>query len=154
MSASRRRELHNNHTAKRGLVTERDGGNRRVRVTFPDEDETRSAWIDVVGSGSSQNASYDMPDENDEVWCAVDPAGEGGCVLGTRYNTADRPKTSDPNITRKDFRDGSLDEHDPATGTRRIVATGTIILQVGASSITISAGEIVIATPKLTGIKT
>ena len=117
---SRSRELANNHVAKRGRVVERDGANRRVRVQFPDEDETSSYWIDVVGSGSSQNASYDMPDEDDEVWCALDPAGEGGYVAGTRYNKTDRPKTSDANVTRKDFRDGSKDLHDPATGTRTI----------------------------------
>ncbi|MEC5291965.1 hypothetical protein VSX64_14495 [Aurantimonas sp. C2-6-R+9] len=155
MSGSdRARELHNNHTNKRGRVVERDGANRRVRVQFPDEDETSSYWIDVVGSGSSKNASYDMPDEDDEVWCALDPAGEGGYVAGTRYNRADRPKTSDANVTRKDFRDGSFDEHDPGSGTRTIEISGTLILKVGASTITITSGEITIATPKLTGVKT
>jgi len=152
--SSRGRELHNNHTNKRGRVIERDGANRRVRVQFPDEDETSSYWIDVVGSGSSQNASYDMPDEDDEVWCALDPAGEGGYVAGTRYNKTDRPRTSDPNVTRKDFRDSSFDEHDPGTGTRTIDVSGTLILKVGSSTITITSGEITIATPKLTGVKT
>ena len=62
MTRARSREIGNNHTNKRGIVTERDGKNRRVRVKFPDEDETNSFWIDVPGSGSSANASYQMPD--------------------------------------------------------------------------------------------
>lgn len=151
---ARRREVQDNHTNKRGIVTARDGANRRVRVQFPDEDEARSFWIDVVGSGSSKNASYDMPDEGDEVWCALDVAGEGGYVAGTRYNAADRPKTSDPDVTRKDFRDGSYDEHDPGAQTRTIEVSGTLILKVGSSTITITSGEVTIATPKLTGVKT
>lgn len=119
---ARRREVQDNHVNKRGLVTERDGPNRRVRVQFPDEDETQSYWIDVIGSGSSANASYEMPDEGDEVWCALDISGEGGCVLGTRYNKQDRPPVSDPNVSHQKRRDGSYDQHDPSTKTREITA--------------------------------
>ena len=118
----RRREMANNHGSKRGITGKRDGENRRVRVRFPDEDETESYWFDVIGSGSSASASYDMPDEGDEVWVNLDPSGEGGFVAGTRYNQKDRPAQSDPNVTQKNFRDGSMDRHDPGSGTRTIDA--------------------------------
>lgn len=121
----------------------------RVRVQFVDEDETQSFWIDVVGSGSSANASYDMPDEGDEVWCGLDPSGEGGCVLGTRYNKEDRPKTSDPNVTRNDFSDGSIDEHDPGTGTRTIEVTGKLILKCSSLTITMTPGKSTIVADRI-----
>ena len=122
MSRRREREIANNHTNKRGEVIERDGKNARVRVRFPDEDETRSFWIDVPGSGSSASASFDMPDVEDEVWVGLDPSGEGGVVIGTRYNAKNRPAQTDPDVTQKNFRDGSKDSHDPGSGTRTIDA--------------------------------
>lgn len=148
---SRSREIHDNHTIKRGIVVERDGANQRVRVRFPDEDETNSYWIDVVSKGSTANADFDMPDEQNEVWCGLDPSGEGGCILGTRYNAKDRPRETDADRKRRDFADGSTISHDPATGTHTIDISGTLVLKVGASKIIITAGEIVIETPKLTG---
>lgn len=126
---NRRREVANNHVNKRGIVEERDGENQRVRVRFADEDDTASWWIDVIGQGSSANASFDMPDEGDEVWCALDPAGEGGCVLGTRYNAKDRPKQTDPNVKQRNFADGSVETHDTATGNRTLEVTGTFTIR-------------------------
>lgn len=129
MSRSRRREIGNNHANKRGIITERDGDNQRVRVQFADEDGVTSMWIDVLGQGSSANASFDMPDEGDEVWCGLDPSGEGGCVLGTRYNAKDRPQQTDPKIKQRNFADGSVETHDTATGNRVLEITGTYTIR-------------------------
>lgn len=146
---SRRREIHNNHAAKRGIVKERDGENQRVKVQFPDEDETVSSWFDIISKGSSKNADFDMPDLDDEVWCALDPAGEGGRVLGTRYNSKERPKETNADKKRRDFADGSFITHDPETGAHTIDISGTLVLKVGGSSITITAGGVDIQGPRI-----
>ena len=139
---SRQREVHNNHVNKRGLVTKRDGENQRVKVQFPDEDEAVSFWFDVISKGSSKNADFDMPDEGDEVWCALDPSGEGGCVLGTRYNKQDRPKETDADKKRRDFADGSKITHDPKTGAHVMEFTGSLLLKVGGSTIEVTPGGV------------
>ena len=123
--------------AKRGIVRERDGTARRVRVEFPDEDGVAGYWYDVPGSGSSRSASHDMPDEGDEVWCVTSANGEEGFVAGTRYNASDTSPESDANVTAKHFRDGSSDRHDPGAGTRAIDAA---TINLGPGGLTPAAG--------------
>lgn len=146
---SRRREIHNNHSAKRGKVVERDGASQRVKVQFPDEDEATSSWMDIISKGSSKNADFDMPDVDDEVWCALDPAGEGGCVLGTRYNSKERPKETNADKKRRDFADGSFITHDPVSGTHTISISGTLVFKVGGSTITMTGGHIALASARI-----
>lgn len=140
----RARELRNNAIAQRGTVTARDGENHRIRVQVPHEDGVPSFWIDVIGRGASANASFDMPDEGDEVWFVRDAAGESGVYLGTRYNTVDRPPTTDPDVSRQNRRDGSYDAHDPSSGTRTIHVTGTLVLHAGGTTVTISEAGVMI----------
>lgn len=146
----RARELRNNAIAQRGLVVERDGENHRLRVKIPHEDDVQSFWIDVIGRGSSKNASFDMPDVDDEVWFTRDAHGESGVYLGTRYNQKDRPPTTDPDVSRQNRRDGSYDEHDPGAGARTIdLAGGTLTLRSGGAEIIITPGAITIKAPKV-----
>lgn len=84
-------EFGNNNTNKRGVVVERDPKKQRVKVRFQDEDETDTAWVDILSMGSSTNKSFNMPDEGDEVWCAMDAKGEDGCVMGSKFNDKDTP---------------------------------------------------------------
>lgn len=143
-------EYHQNHSIKRGIVKERDGERRRIRATYVDEDEETSYWIDVPGTGAAKNASYDLPDVDDEVWFAVDPEGEGGVLIGSRFNAVDGAPESDPDVTRKNYRDGSSDRHDPGAATRTIdLAGGTLVLKSGGSSITITPGGIIIKAPRV-----
>lgn len=125
MSRSRSRELGNNSTIKHGPVVELDGDNQRVRVEFPDEDGTRSFWIDVTSKGASKNAEFDMPDIGDDVWCGLDVAGESGCLIGTRQNKTDRPKQTNPAIKQRNYADGSVESHNTETGERVLTLSST-----------------------------
>lgn len=84
-------EYQANNTNKRGIVVDRDPKKMRVKVSFEDEDETVSHWIDVLSSSSVSNKSFNMPDVDDEVWCAMDAKGEDGCLLGSKFNDKDTP---------------------------------------------------------------
>ena len=86
-------EYGNNLGLKKMIVTEIDGKKMRVRAKIMDEDDTQTYWLDITAKSSSSNKSYDMPDMNDEVWAIVDPKGEEGVVIGSRYNDADTAPT-------------------------------------------------------------
>lgn len=75
------------------IVTEIDGKKMRVRAKVMDEDDTQTYWLDITAKSSSSNKSYDMPDMNDEIWAIVDPKGEEGVVIGSRYNDKDAAPT-------------------------------------------------------------
>lgn len=99
MSKRNDRDFRNNATNRRGVVVERDPQNMRVKVRFEDEDDTVSYWIDVLGGSSNGTSYFSMPGVEDEVWCAIDAKGEGGCLLGSRYNDKERP----PHDTNEDI---------------------------------------------------
>ncbi len=87
-------DYNQNNVTKRGVVVDRDPKKMRVKVNFEDEDETVSKWVDVLARSSGSTKSFMMPDKDDEVWCAFDPKGEDGCVVGSKYNDKDTPPHS------------------------------------------------------------
>lgn len=84
-------EYEANATSKRGRVVDRDPAKHRIRVQFEDEDGMVSAWIDVLGRSAGGVQSFMMPSMGDEVWCALDPKGEDGCLIGSKYNDQNAP---------------------------------------------------------------
>ena len=146
MSLDRGRERGNASGLLFGTVKERDGPGRRIRATAHDEDETDSYWIHVPGKGGTANADYDMPDEGDEVAFFLDSRGERGVLHGSIFNDQDAAPESDPDVTRKNYRDGSSDRHDPAAKTRvQDAAGGTHTIQSGDASIVVTPGSVTIS---------
>lgn len=104
------------------------------RVTFPDMDDTVSAELPVLNTGSSYCKDYWLPAVNEQVACLMIPNDGGignndGVVLGSFFNAVDTPVKTGTGIRRIDFGDGSYVEHDSNTGNLTIKATGTITIQ-------------------------
>jgi len=83
-----------NSPFKRGLVEKVDPAKARAKVKFADEDGNISFWLNINGSGSGKNKSYNMPDIGSQVNCLIDWDGEDGTVLGSPFSEADKPPTS------------------------------------------------------------
>ncbi len=84
-------EYRNNLALKKAIVIERDPEKMRVKARIEDEDATDSYWLDLTARSSSSTKSFDMPDQGDEIWAIVDPKGEEGIVMGSRYNDKETP---------------------------------------------------------------
>lgn len=111
------------------IVTKIDGKKMRVRARIVDEDDTQTYWLDITGKSSSSNKSYDMPDMNDEVWALVDPKGEEGVVMGSRYNDKDVAPTdnSDERVEKGPWGSMVLDK---TTGNLHITLNGDLNITV------------------------
>jgi len=133
-------EFGNNNTNKRGVVVERDPKKQRVKVRFQDEDETDTAWVDVLSMGSTTNKSFNMPDEGDEVWCAMDAKGEDGCVMGSKFNDKDTPANDSNDDVSMSGAWGSVHVNK---------STGAVSITTG-GAVTIKAGSIVLESATLT----
>lgn len=75
-----------------GTVVTRDADRCRVRVQFRDNDQLVSWWCQVLVGKAHLDKHYWLPDVGEMVTCAFLPFGhEQGFVLGSAYNTVDRP---------------------------------------------------------------
>lgn len=131
MSKRSREEYRQNATNRRGIVVDRDPRKMRIKVRFEDEDDVVTHWIDVTGPSARGHSFFSMPGMDDEVWCAMDAKGEGGCLLGSRYNDKDAP----PHQTNEDIAvtfAGGFVHIDTASGAISIQAGGTVTIKAGA----------------------
>ncbi|MCC2099022.1 MAG: phage baseplate assembly protein V [Hyphomicrobiales bacterium] len=135
-------EYAQNAQTKRGLVTQTDPKKHRVKVKFDDEDETESMWVDVLAKGSAKYASFSMPSVGDEAWCALDPKGEDGCVLGTKYNDKDKPPWSKNEDEGLKFPGGTI-HIDKNSGKVTVNVNGDVTV-TSQSKVTVTAPEIVL----------
>lgn len=74
---------------------------------------------------------YWLPSVGEQVLCLMIPSQGGrgsndGVVLGSFFNSVDKPVRTGEGIRRIDFGDGSYVEHDRNTGNLTIKATGTV----------------------------
>lgn len=140
-------EYQANSTNKRGIVTDRDPKKMRVKVTFEDEDDTVSAWVDVLSKSSGATKMFMMPNVNDEVWCAMDAKGEDGCVMGSKYNDKDTPPSdNNDHITLTGpfgtlHIDGSNMSADIA-GNIKLKAGGDVLIEAGGQITTSQGGQL------------
>lgn len=134
-----------------GLVKEQDAANCRVRVTFLDHDGLLSWWLPIVVPKSQDDKAYWLPDIGEQVVCLMDEHDEDGCVLGAIYSSADAPPVSDGNKFHVSFQDGTSIEYDRATHqlSINVGAGGTISINQGAASITLTGGEIQMTPPPI-----
>ena len=79
-----------------------------------------------------------MPEVDDEVWCGVDPKGEDGCILGSKYNDKDAPPFDGNDDIGLTFPGGSV-HVDRASGAITIRSSGTV--RITASKIVLD-GEV------------
>jgi phage baseplate assembly protein V len=127
-----------NPVVKRGIVVDRDPKKMRIKVRFQDEDDTVSHWIDVLSRASGRTRSFMMPELDDEVWCGLDPKGEDGCLLGSKYNDRDKPPFDGNDDIGLTFPGGSV-HVDRASGAITIRSGGTV--RISAATIVLE-GEV------------
>ena len=113
----------------KGIVDKVIQENHSVRVIFPDKDNMTSAELPVLTSFACGNSSYALPDVGEVVACIFeteDPDSGAGYVIGAFYDDKVKPKVSDINKSRIDFKDGSFIEFDRQSGNLTINCKGII----------------------------
>lgn len=141
-------EYGQNAGIRRGIVVDRDPKKMRVKVQFQDEDEVVTQWIDVVAKSSTGVSAFQMPGKDDEVWCAMDAKGEGGCLIGSRYNTKDAPPANSNDIVFVKW-DGGFFQLDTGSGAVSIKTAGPVTVDAG-GDVTIKAANIKMESGTLT----
>jgi len=141
---------------RRGIIQEIDGKNGTARVEFRDKDEVVSWWLNVnqPSATSGKSRVYSMPDVGAQVNCLVDEGGQEGTILGAFYSDEDRPPIEDANHMHAALEGGLVFDYDRGTGKLSISAPGGIVLNTGSSTIELKPGEVIVATPAFSGVKT
>jgi phage baseplate assembly protein V len=137
-----------------GIVTDQDLELGRVRVRFPDRDQMRSYWLQVVTPKTLADKAFWMPDDGEQVVCLMDEYDEAGAVLGAVYSTVDTPPVQSPDKFHLSFRDGTVIEYDRAAHALTVVlcagasatlnAPGEVLLESGGSQVSVTPSAIVL----------
>jgi phage baseplate assembly protein V len=116
-----------NSPYRRGTVKEIKKG--RIRVTFGDEDETDSFWLNANQGGTGANKSWSMPNVGEQVNCLIDWDGEDGCVLGSCWNSEDSAPSDDPGVEHIVDESGLEIIRDRKSGNITIKNAGSVRLE-------------------------
>jgi phage baseplate assembly protein V len=140
-----------------GIVTDQDLEQGRVRVQFPDRDQMRSYWLQVVVPKTAADKAFWMPDPGEQVVCLMDEYDEAGAVLGAVYSSVDTPPVQSADKFHLRFRDGTAIEYDRAAHALTIVlcagasatlnAPAAIRLESDGSTVSMTPGAVAISAP-------
>jgi len=119
-------------TLQFGTVSAVDAAKHAVRVTLPTLDDIQTDWLPVVSLGAGGNQFYALPDPGALAVCLLDARGENGCVIGAIYSTADKPPASSKDKWIRRFKNGTVIEHDRASGDVSVRTDGVVKIKAGA----------------------
>lgn len=103
-------------TYQEGIVSGIDPKTHKVRCKIPALEDLETAWLSFLAPNASGNQFYCLPDVGELVAILLDARGEGGCVLGAIYNEQDPTPVSNSDIWLHKFKNGTIIQHDRATG--------------------------------------
>jgi phage baseplate assembly protein V len=126
-----------------GVISAIDFSTRKIRVTSGD---TTTGWLDWPAEIGRNYVRW-RPLRLDTQVLLASPNGElrQAQVVNMLYTSALSPPTTDEQIDRIAFNDGTLLEYDSSTRTLQVQCTGTLKLQ--AQSLTLEASSISIMGP-------
>lgn len=125
-----------------GIVVATYPAETKVRVQFFDEDDIVSHKLSVVYSKTHKDKEYWMPDIGEMVLCLFLPYGEDdGFVIGSLYNTIDKPVDSSQDVKSFTFGDGTKIEYNRNTHQLKVHSVGDITI-VSDTHITLIAPRI------------
>lgn len=128
-----------------GIVTTLDPQNCRVRVAFPDRDQIRSWWLQVIVPKAQNDKAYWLPDVGEQVVCLMDEYDEDGAVVGAIYSTQDTTPVQNADVFHLSFKDGAAFEYNRTVHSLSVSVPsgGTVVITSGGASITIdSSGNV------------
>jgi phage baseplate assembly protein V len=130
---------------RRGFVTARDPKTCRVRVQWPELDDTVSNWLDVPQQKTRDDKAVWLPDIGEYVLCLMDDRHEDGYVAGALYSAEDTVPSDDPDEHRIKYRDGTIDSYNRREHHWLLDLTacdGTIEIRTGTSQVLITPTNI------------
>lgn len=98
---------------RRGIVSVVDAQAQRARVTFPEEGDLESGWLEVLVRDALDDREQGLPSVGAQVAVLLDEREESGCVLGALYSAKDTaPAPQSVDVRRWTMKDGARFEYD------------------------------------------
>lgn len=144
-----------------GVVEEVDHSRGRARVrTTPQDDQGNgrlSNWIPwSTGNSDSGNGNWNPLQIGAQV-AMLAPSGDAAqaLILPGVYSDGNPPPSKSEHEYVQSYEDGTTIKHNKDTSAYEMVvpAGGQLTISCGSSSITITDGEIILTTPKFTGVQ-
>ena len=123
-------------TLQFGIVAAVDEAGHNLRVRLPALENMETDWLPMLTPAAGGNQFYALPDEGEQVVCLLDAQGESGVVLGATYNQADPPPAANKNLWVRRFKNGTLIQHNRASGNILMQTGGTVTIDAPDSVIT------------------
>ena len=143
------------HPYRRGVVKAQDLTLGRVRVQFPDLDQSASYWLPVLQARTQSAKSWHLPAIGEQVACLMDEHFEDGVVLGSIFSNADPPP---PGLGQGQIHylaeDGAVFDYDPVahaltitlpSGASLAIAVSGGTVSINANTITLAGGTVGVA---------
>lgn len=135
-------------TYQEGIVSAIDPKSHKVRCKIPALEDLETAWLSFLTPNAGGNQFYCLPDVGELVAILLDARGEGGCVLGAIYNEQDPTPVQNSDIWIKQFKNGTIIQHDRKSGDLTIHTTGKVIVnnchvQVNNGNVNVSGGDVI-----------
>lgn len=137
-------------TYQEGIVSQIDPKTHRIKATIPALEDLETAWLPFLTHNAGGNQFYCLPDKGELVVLLLDARGEGGCVLGTIYNSEDPTPVADSEIWLHKFKNGTEISHNRKTGDVVVSTQGHVTVTAGAGA-TINADTLVNGSLHATG---
>ena len=113
-------------TLQFGIVAAVDEAGHHLRVRLPALENMETDWLPMITPAAGGNQFYSLPDDGEQVACLLDARGESGVVLGATYNGADKPPAASKNMWVRRFSNGTVIQHNRASGNILVQTGGTV----------------------------
>lgn len=115
-------------TLQFGIVAAVDEAGHNLRVRLPALENMETDWLPMITPAAGGNQFYSLPDEGEQVACLLDARGESGVVLGATYNGADKPPAGSKDMWVRRFSNGTVIQHNRASGNVLVQTGGTVTI--------------------------
>jgi len=118
------RQMHN--IALLGTVADTDYAHARIKVAMGD---LVTGWLPWLTHRAGGDVTWDAPEMGEQV-AVISPSGEigNGFVIPAIYQNAYPANGNTPDMTRRDFSNGSYITHDRVSGNMDMHVTGDLTL--------------------------
>jgi phage baseplate assembly protein V len=128
---------------REGKIEEADYEAAKVKVRF--SDDLVSGWLRWISGRALEEVVWDAPEVGEQV-LVLSPNGDlaSGIVLPGLFSDAGLAPSANPDITRREHKDGAIEQYDRAAHRKTIELPddGELLITIGSTIITAKNGSV------------